>query len=85
MCIVSYTRWCRNLVNIVVCNNVKKFRLLKSMTQQELADKAFVHRQTIVSIENRSYAPSIVVAYAISLVLEKDIKEVFYIDKGGIS
>lgn len=56
-----------------------------NMTQQELADKAFVHRQTIVSIENKSYAPSIVVAYAISIVLEKDIKEVFYIDKGSVS
>ncbi|MCR6525375.1 helix-turn-helix transcriptional regulator [Lysinibacillus capsici] len=69
----------------VVYNNVKKFRILMNMTQQELADKAFVHRQTIVSIENKSYAPSIVVAYAISIVLEKDIKEVFYINKGGIS
>ncbi|MEY9980599.1 helix-turn-helix transcriptional regulator [Lysinibacillus sp. RC79] len=65
----------------IVYNNVKKFRLFVGMTQQELADKAFVHRQTIVSIENKSYVPSIVVAYAISIVLEKDIKEVFYIDK----
>lgn len=64
----------------IVYNNVKKFRLLMDMTQQELADKALVHRQTIVSIENRSYAPSIVVAYAISIALEKDIKEVFYVN-----
>jgi len=69
----------------IVYNNVKRFRLLVDMTQQELADKAFVHRQTIVSIENKSYAPSIVVAYAISIALEKDIKEVFYIDEGSVS
>ncbi|MGE7942284.1 helix-turn-helix transcriptional regulator [Lysinibacillus xylanilyticus] len=69
----------------VVYNNVKKFRLLMNMTQQELADKALVHRQTIVSIENKSYAPSIVVAYAISIALEKDIKEVFYIEEGSVS
>lgn len=70
---------------LVVYNNVKKFRLLMNMTQQELADKALVHRQTIVSIENKSYAPSIVVAYAISIALDKDIKEVFYIEEGSVS
>ncbi|MCM3454723.1 helix-turn-helix transcriptional regulator [Heyndrickxia oleronia] len=55
------------------------------MTQQDLADKADVHRQTIISIENKSYAPSIVVAYAISIAVGKDIKEVFYIDEGSDS
>lgn len=69
----------------IVYNNVKKYRLEKDMTQQDLADKALVHRQTIVSIENKSYAPSIVVAYAISIALEKDIKEVFYIIEGSDS
>ena len=69
----------------IVYNNVKKFRLLMNMTQQELADKALVHRQTIVSIENKNYSPSIVVAYAISIALEKDIKEVFYIEEGSVS
>ncbi|GIN41991.1 helix-turn-helix transcriptional regulator [Heyndrickxia oleronia] len=69
----------------IVYNNVKKFRLLNDMTQQDLADKADVHRQTIISIENKSYAPSIVVAYAISIAVGKDIKEVFYIDEGSDS
>lgn len=69
----------------IVYNNVKKYRLEKDMTQQDLADKALVHRQTIVSIENKSYAPSIIVAYAISIALEKDIKEVFYIIEGSDS
>ncbi|WP_340084629.1 helix-turn-helix transcriptional regulator [Siminovitchia sp. FSL H7-0308] len=69
----------------IVYNNVKKYRILRDMTQQELADKALVHRQTIVSIENKSYTPSIAVAYAISIALEKDIKEVFYIKEGGVT
>ncbi|KAF0817702.1 MULTISPECIES: helix-turn-helix transcriptional regulator [Cytobacillus] len=67
----------------IVYNNVKKYRVLMDMTQQELADKALVHRQTIVSIENKSYAPSIEVAYAISIAVGKDIKEVFYIKEEG--
>lgn len=52
------------------------------LTQQELADKADVTRQTIIALEQGRYNPSLELAYRISKILKaKKIEDVFIIDK----
>jgi putative transcriptional regulator len=47
------------------------------MTQDELAEKVGVSRQTIISLEKEKYNPSIELAYKISKVFYRNIENVF--------
>jgi putative transcriptional regulator len=47
------------------------------MTQQELADRVGVTRQTINAVENGKYAPSLEVAFRIAAVFDVPLGEVF--------
>ncbi|MBN2519704.1 MAG: helix-turn-helix transcriptional regulator [Bacteroidales bacterium] len=47
------------------------------MTQQELADKTGVTRQTLVAIENEKYYPTLELAFRIANVFNVPIDEVF--------
>ncbi len=47
------------------------------MTQQELADKIGVARQTVNAIEGSKYSPSLVVAFRIAHVFDKPLADVF--------
>jgi putative transcriptional regulator len=47
------------------------------ITQQELADEMDVSRQTIISIENEKYNPSIILAHKIAVFFNKTIEEIF--------
>ena len=61
--------------------NIREFRNLKGLTQQELADAVGVTRQTINALENARYNPSLVLAYKITKVLDqKYIEDVFMIE-----
>jgi len=61
-----------------ITNNIRKLRFFANeMTQQELADKTGVTRQTIVAIENGKYFPSLELAFRIALVFNTHIEEVF--------
>ena len=62
----------------LVSNNIRKLRFNQDeMTQQQLADKASVTRQTIVAIEKRKYSPSLELAFRIALVFDSPLEEVF--------
>lgn len=61
-----------------ITNNIRKLRFLHGeMTQQELADKVGVTRQTINAIEACKYSPSLEVAFKISTVFNLPLEEVF--------
>jgi putative transcriptional regulator len=47
------------------------------MTQQELADKVGVSRQTIVAIEKGNYSPSLELAFRIARLFKTTLEEVF--------
>jgi len=65
--------------NFEIHNHVRKLRFMADeMTQQELADKAYVTRQTIVSIEKNKYSPSLDLAFRIAQVFNIEIGEVFF-------
>ncbi|WP_296794455.1 helix-turn-helix transcriptional regulator [uncultured Methanobrevibacter sp.] len=62
---------------------IRELRQDKGITQQELADRAGVTRQTINALENARYNPSLLLAYKITKILDKDsIEDVFIIDEG---
>lgn len=47
------------------------------MTQQELADRTGVSRQTINAIESGKYSPSLELAFQIAVILNVKLEEVF--------
>lgn len=56
---------------------LKKYRLLKEMTQEQLAEKVGVRRETIMRLEKAQYNPSLKLAMDISRVVEVPIEELF--------
>ena len=59
-------------------NRIRRLRFdHDEMTQQELAQKAGVTRQTIIALEANRYVPSLLLAYHIARVFEVPIEEVF--------
>lgn len=62
----------------VVENSIRSLRFASSeMTQQELADKVGVSRQTINAIEGGKYSPSLEVAFEIARAFNKPLDSVF--------
>lgn len=59
---------------------LKKYRLLKGLTQEELANKVNVRRETIQRLENAKYNPSLKLAIDISRVLDAEIEDIFIFD-----
>lgn len=58
-------------------NNIKKYRKAKQISQDELAKKCNVTRQTINAIENNKYDPSLTLAIRIAQTLGIKIDEAF--------
>jgi putative transcriptional regulator len=63
-------------------NKVKVSRVEKNLTQQLLANKVGVTRQTISLIEKGAYNPSLNLCLEICYVVGKTLDEVFWIEKG---
>ncbi len=61
-----------------VSNNIRKLRFNHGeMTQQELADKVGVTRQTIIAIEAGKYSPSLELAFRIAYTFGVPLEDVF--------
>jgi putative transcriptional regulator len=62
-------------------NNIRKLRFNQGeMTQEQLAEKVGVTRQTINAIESSKYSPTLELAFKIALVFEVPLDEVFTYD-----
>ncbi len=62
-------------------NHIRRLRLDNDqMTQQDLADKVGVTRQTIIAIEAGKYAPSLPLAFRIAQTFGVPIEQVFRYD-----
>jgi len=62
-------------------NNIRKLRFFNDeMTQQELAEKVGVTRQTIIAMEKGKYSPSLELAFRITRVFSVPLEEVFSYD-----
>ncbi|SOB91463.1 putative transcriptional regulator [Ureibacillus xyleni] len=64
-------------------NRIKDLRLVYDLTQDELAEKLEVSRQTIISLEKGRYNPSLILAYKISRVFMCRIEDVFIFEEGN--
>ena len=64
-----------------ITNQVRRLRFDHGeMTQQQLADKAQVTRQTIIAIEACKYAPSLPLAFRIARAFNTTVEDVFQYD-----
>ncbi|UMB61100.1 helix-turn-helix transcriptional regulator [Lutibacter sp. A80] len=61
-------------------NTIKIERAIKDITQEELANKIGVSRQTINSIEKNRYIPSTVLSLKISKIFNKTVNEIFELE-----
>lgn len=63
-------------------NRLKEIRNYRGVTQEELAAALEVSRQTIGSIENGRYNPSIILAFKIARYFDASIEEIFIYEEG---
>lgn len=61
-------------------NNIKVERAIKNLTQEELAKKVSVTRQTINAMEANKYVPSTVLALKIAKVFDKKVEDIFMLE-----
>ena len=61
-------------------NHIREYRARYSLTQDELAKRAGVRRETIVFLEQGKYNPSLKLAYAIARSLKTTIAALFIFD-----
>jgi len=58
-------------------NKVKVYRAMRDITQEELASKMQVSRQTIIAIEREKYDPSLSLAFKMANYFQIMIEELF--------
>jgi putative transcriptional regulator len=63
-------------------NNIKVQRAIFNLTQQDLADRIGVSRQTINALEAGKYVPSTVLALKLSRLFGKNVNEIFDLEEG---
>jgi putative transcriptional regulator len=61
-------------------NRIKELRARDGLTQEDLADRVGVTRQTIISIEKGHYIPSLALGMSIARVLNVSTDELFIIN-----
>lgn len=60
-------------------NNVQKLRVAARKTQEDLASRVGVSRQTIISVEKGNYTPSVLLALKLAKALGTTVDELFAI------
>jgi putative transcriptional regulator len=61
-------------------NHIKRYRALNDFTQNDLAIKVGVRRETIVFLEKEKYNPSLELAFKLSKVFNVPIEEIFFFE-----
>lgn len=62
-------------------NHIEERRKARGMTQQQLASELGVSRQTIISLENGKYNPSILLAHNIAQLFGAQIEDIFIFEE----
>ena len=62
-------------------NSIKVFRAKHDLTQEQLAEKVQVTRQTIIAVEKNKYVPSLRLAFKIAWIFQVPIEEIFTFEK----
>jgi putative transcriptional regulator len=64
-------------------NQIKELRAQREMTQQELADRVGVTRQTVIAMEQDKYSPSLETAFKVAVMLGVPFEQCFQYDPKG--
>ncbi len=62
-------------------NSIQEERVKKNFTQEELAKKVSVTRQTIIAIEKGNYTPSLLLAMKLAKIFDITVEKLFIIKK----
>jgi putative transcriptional regulator len=65
-------------------NHIKQHRARLNLTQQDLAEKVGVRRQTILAVEKDKYVPSALLAFQIAKALDMPVTELFQMTESEI-
>ena len=60
---------------------IKEYRAKYNLTQEKLAEVVGVRRETIISLEQGKYNPSLKLAHNVARALKADIEDVFFFDE----
>jgi putative transcriptional regulator len=66
---------------IAMKNKLKVFRAMHDLTQEQLADKVGVSRQTVIAIETDKYLPSLGLAFKIARLFKVKVEDIFTYDE----
>jgi len=58
-------------------NRIRELRAAREMTQQDLADRVGVTRQTVIAMEQDKYSPSLETAFKVALALGVTLEQCF--------
>lgn len=65
---------------MILSNKVLECRNLKKITQEQLAEKIGVTRQTVIAIEKGNYTPSLVLAIKMAKFFDKKVEDLFKLE-----
>jgi putative transcriptional regulator len=65
-------------------NSIKVQRAIHNLTQQDLAEKIGVSRQTINAMEANKYVPSTLLALRIAHLFNVKVEEVFHLEEADL-
>lgn len=75
--IIKVWKACFPLKGIIMKNRLEELRKQKGLKQEDLASALEVSRQTIGSLENGRYNPSILLAFKIARYFDMSIEDIF--------
>jgi len=67
--------------DIAISNRIRVLRAARGVTQEQLGSACGVTRQTIIALEAQKYAPSLELAFKLSLALGATLDEVFQFEE----
>lgn len=68
-------------MDFILKTRIREYRVVMNLSQEDLANKVGVRRETIVRLEKGSYNPSLKLAMDIAKVFNKAVEEVFIIEE----
>lgn len=72
----------RNEQSSLLRNRLRVHRAMHDLTQEQLADKIGVSRQTVIAIESSKYLPSLGLAFKIAKLFKVKIEDIFSYEGG---
>ena len=63
-----------------VGSNLREKRLVAGLTQEEIAERCGVTRQTIIAVERGNYVPSVLLALRLAQALGCRVEDLFYVN-----